>query len=64
MARDSSLADLKAFFDVLPDILDGEDASFSFWNGLGATSTSHVPRPTSHVHIPLSSHRVIESSRH
>ncbi|GFZ44733.1 methyltransferase [Saitozyma sp. JCM 24511] len=32
--------DLKAFFDVLPDILDGEDASFSFWNGLGATNAT------------------------
>jgi len=32
--------DLKAFFDVLPDILEPEHGTFSFWNGLGATSTS------------------------
>ncbi|KAK4687603.1 type IV protein arginine methyltransferase, partial [Tremellales sp. Uapishka_1] len=35
-------SDLKAFFEVLPDILDGEDGIFSFWNGLGATSQSHI----------------------
>jgi protein arginine N-methyltransferase 2 len=30
--------DLKAFFEVLPDILEPENGIFSFWNGLGATS--------------------------
>lgn len=30
--------DLKAFFEVIPDILDAENGRFSFWNGLGATS--------------------------
>lgn len=32
------IADLKAFFEVLPDILEAENGRFSFWNGLGATS--------------------------
>ena len=36
----TDFADLKAFFEVLPDILNGQDAVFSFWNGLGATSES------------------------
>lgn len=31
-------SDLKAFFDVIPDILEPEAGLFSFWNGLGATS--------------------------
>ncbi|ORY23543.1 S-adenosyl-L-methionine-dependent methyltransferase [Naematelia encephala] len=30
--------DLKAFFDILPDILEPEHGVFSFWNGLGATN--------------------------
>ncbi|WWC85412.1 uncharacterized protein L201_000275 [Kwoniella dendrophila CBS 6074] len=30
--------DLKAFFEVLPDILEPENGIFSFWNGLGATN--------------------------
>ncbi|WVQ82592.1 arginine N-methyltransferase 2 [Cryptococcus sp. DSM 104549] len=30
--------DLKAFFEVIPDILDAENGRFSFWNGLGATN--------------------------
>ncbi|KAL1406925.1 Arginine N-methyltransferase 2 [Vanrija albida] len=30
--------DLKAFFEVLPDILEAEAGVFSFWNGLGATN--------------------------
>ncbi|BEJ13436.1 hypothetical protein CspHIS471_0306100 [Cutaneotrichosporon sp. HIS471] len=30
--------DLKAFFEVLPDILEAEHGIFSFWNGLGATN--------------------------
>ena len=34
--------DLKAFFEVLPDILEAEHGRFSFWNGLGATSKSFV----------------------
>jgi protein arginine N-methyltransferase 2 len=34
----ADVADLKAFFEYLPDLLDGEEATFSFWNGLGATS--------------------------
>ncbi|EIW73191.1 hypothetical protein TREMEDRAFT_73009 [Tremella mesenterica DSM 1558] len=34
--------ELKKFFDVLPDILDGEDARFSFWNGLGATTDATI----------------------
>lgn len=33
-----SLRDLKSFFDIVPELLDGEEATFSFWNGLGATS--------------------------
>ena len=37
--------DLKGFFEHLPDLLNGPGARFSFFNGLGATSTS---RPTSH----------------
>ena len=31
-------ADLKEFFEHLPDLLSGPDARFSFFNGLGATS--------------------------
>ncbi|BEI82606.1 hypothetical protein CcaverHIS002_0304740 [Cutaneotrichosporon cavernicola] len=31
-------ANLKAFFEVLPDILEAEHGIFSFWNGLGATN--------------------------
>ncbi|CAD6579425.1 MAG: Arginine N-methyltransferase 2 [Tremellales sp. Tagirdzhanova-0007] len=31
-------ADLKAFFEVLPDLLEAEHGTFSFWNGLGATN--------------------------
>ncbi|OXB39694.1 arginine N-methyltransferase 2 [Cryptococcus neoformans] len=30
--------DLKAFFEVIPDILDADNGRFSFWNGLGATN--------------------------
>ena len=33
-------AELHRFFKRLPDLLDGPDARFSFFNGLGATSTS------------------------
>lgn len=33
-----SCPDLKAFFEVLPDILEAESGVFSFWNGLGATN--------------------------
>lgn len=32
------VADLHAFFEHLPDLMDGPDARFSFFNGLGATS--------------------------
>ncbi|WWC57690.1 uncharacterized protein I303_100224 [Kwoniella dejecticola CBS 10117] len=32
--------DLKAFFEVLPDILEPENGIFSFWNGLGATNAT------------------------
>ncbi|KAK8844678.1 arginine N-methyltransferase 2 [Kwoniella newhampshirensis] len=32
--------DLKAFFEVIPDILDAENGVFSFWNGLGATNAT------------------------
>lgn len=32
------MADLKSFFEALPDILEAEHGIFSFWNGLGATS--------------------------
>lgn len=32
------MADLKAFFEVIPDILNADNGRFSFWNGLGATS--------------------------
>ncbi|WVQ94235.1 arginine N-methyltransferase 2 [Kwoniella sp. CBS 9459] len=32
--------DLKAFFEVIPDILDAENGIFSFWNGLGATNAT------------------------
>lgn len=30
--------ELKAFFEVVPDLLEGPDSVFSFWNGLGATN--------------------------
>ncbi|KAF8585894.1 hypothetical protein K439DRAFT_1409609 [Ramaria rubella] len=30
--------ELKKFFDIVPDLLDGPDARFSFFNGLGATN--------------------------
>lgn len=33
-------AELYKFFKRLPDLLDGPDARFSFFNGLGATSAS------------------------
>jgi len=36
--------DLKAFFEVIPDIIEPENGRFSFWNGLGATSESLEPR--------------------
>lgn len=32
------MVDLKAFFEILLDILEPENGVFSFWNGLGATS--------------------------
>lgn len=34
------MIDLKAFFEVILDILEPENGVFSFWNGLGATSRS------------------------
>ncbi|KAF8513899.1 hypothetical protein BU17DRAFT_52912 [Hysterangium stoloniferum] len=30
--------ELKKFFDILPDLLDGPESRFSFFNGLGATN--------------------------
>lgn len=30
--------ELKAFFEIVPDLLEGPESVFSFWNGLGATS--------------------------
>ena len=36
------MVDLKAFFEILLDILEPENGVFSFWNGLGATSESLV----------------------
>ena len=42
------IIDLKAFFELLPDILNGPDAVFSFWNGLGATSEFDIE--SSHPH--------------
>ena len=35
-------AELRKFFKRLPDLLDGPDARFSFFNGLGATSVSQL----------------------
>jgi protein arginine N-methyltransferase 2 len=32
-------ADLREFFEVVPDLIEGPDSRFSFFNGLGATST-------------------------
>ncbi len=37
---------LHQFFEHLPDLLDGPDARFSFFNGLGATSKYPYPRLT------------------
>ncbi|ODN89667.1 arginine N-methyltransferase 2 [Cryptococcus wingfieldii CBS 7118] len=37
-AEGYEVSDLKAFFEVIPDILDAENGRFSFWNGLGATN--------------------------
>ena len=34
--------DLKAFFEILLDILEPENGVFSFWNGLGATSRCFI----------------------
>ena len=43
--------DLCRFFDHVPKLLAGPDGRFSFFNGLGATSTSRTPvtslRPSS-----------------
>jgi len=36
------MIDLKAFFEILLDILEPENGVFSFWNGLGATSKSLI----------------------
>lgn len=36
----STSTELHKFFKRLPDLLDGPDARFSFFNGLAATSTS------------------------
>jgi protein arginine N-methyltransferase 2 len=30
--------ELKAFFEIVTDLLEGPESVFSFWNGLGATS--------------------------
>lgn len=38
-------AELHKFFKRLPDLLDGPDARFSFFNGLAATSTSESFSP-------------------
>jgi type IV protein arginine methyltransferase len=37
-------ASLKLFFEHLPDLMDGPEARFSFFNGLGATSKFPVTR--------------------
>jgi hypothetical protein len=34
--------ELKAFFEIVPDLLEGPESVFSFWNGLGATSESSL----------------------
>jgi protein arginine N-methyltransferase 2 len=36
------MVDLKAFFEILLDILEPENGVFSFWNGLGATSKYNI----------------------
>jgi protein arginine N-methyltransferase 2 len=38
--------DLKAFFEILLDIIEPQNGVFSFWNGLGATSESSVQPPS------------------
>ena len=43
-------ADLKQFFEHLPDLLAGPESRFSFFNGLGATSKHASP----HAHTGIS----------
>lgn len=46
-------AELRRFFKRLPDLLDGPDARFSFFNGLVATSMSEfsLPLDTEQTHL-------------
>lgn len=47
--------ELRNFFDILPNLLSGPEARFSFFNGLGATSIFFLSNPlTSYSHPPLS----------
>ena len=39
-------SELHRFFGHLPDLLEGPDSRFSFFNGLGATSTSPPRSPS------------------
>ena len=43
--RDSRYVELKAFFEIVTDLLEGPESVFSFWNGLGATSESRLLLP-------------------
>ena len=45
------LAELHKFFKRLPDLLDGPDARFSFFNGLAATSTCQFFSPRGSIWI-------------
>ncbi|GJJ16206.1 hypothetical protein Clacol_010502 [Clathrus columnatus] len=36
----NSLTELKNYFDILPNLLNGPEARFSFFNGLGATNST------------------------
>jgi len=52
------LAELKRFFDILPDLLSGPESRFSFFNGLGATSSFDHCFVTRSLTVPASTDSV------